>query len=98
MKLMNQLKLLTFHIILFSFFYIQNSFSKDLDKWNDGAYVGLSLVFNSIKKGDANYINTGKTEVFNYDSDREKSKGIKIGYNKMLTDSIFIGPEFFYSG
>ena len=99
MRFITQLKLLTFHIILFSFFYIQNSFSKDLDKWNDGAYVGLSLVFNSIKEGDANYINkTGQTQVFNYDSDREKSKGIKIGYNKMLTDSIFIGPEFFYSG
>lgn len=98
MRFITQLKLLTFHIILFSFFYIQNSFSKDLDKWNDGTYVGLTLVFNSIEQGDANYINTGSTEVFNYNSDREKSKGIKIGYNKMLTDSIFIGPEFFYSG
>ena len=43
MKFIKQSKLLTFHIILFSFFYIQNSFSKDLDKWNDGPYVGLSL-------------------------------------------------------
>jgi hypothetical protein len=99
MRFIKQLKLLTFHIILFSFFFIQNSFSKDLDKWNDGPYVGLTLVFNSIEQGDANYINTAdQTNIFNYDSDREKSKGIKIGYNKMLTDSIFIGPEFFYSG
>ena len=98
MRFIKQLKLLTFHIILFSFFFIQNSFSKDLDKWNDGPYVGLTLVFNSIEQGDANYINTDQTNIFNYDSDREKSKGIKIGYNKMLTDSIFIGPEFFYSG
>ena len=98
MRFIKQLKLLTFHIILFSFFFIQNSFSKDLDKWNDGPYVGLTLVFNSIEQGDANYINTDQTNILNYESDREKSKGIKIGYNKMLTDSIFIGPEFFYSG
>lgn len=97
MKLIKQSKLLTFHIILFSFFYIQNSFSKDLDKWNDGPYVGLTLVFNSIEKGDAHYFNTGGTTKIDYDQDREKSKGIKIGYNKMLTDSIFVGPEFFYS-
>jgi hypothetical protein len=98
MKFIKQSKLLTFHIILFSFFYIQNSFSKDLDKWNDGPYVGLSLVFNSIKEKDANYFNSGDYTAINYNSDREKSKGIKIGYNKMLTDSIFLGPEFFYSG
>jgi hypothetical protein len=98
MKFIKQSKLLTFHIILFSFFYIQNSFSKDLDKWNDGPYVGLSLVFNSIKEKDANYFNSGNDTAINYNSDREKSKGIKIGYNKMLTDSIFLGPEFFYSG
>jgi hypothetical protein len=98
MKFIKQSKLLTFHIILFSFFYIQNSFSKDLDKWNDGPYVGLSLVFNSIKEKDANYFNPGIGNTVNYNSDREKSKGIKIGYNKMLTDSIFLGPEFFYSG
>jgi len=98
MKFIKQSKLLTFHIILFSFFYIQNSFSKDLDKWNDGPYVGLSLVFNSIKEKDANYFNPGLGNTVNYNSDREKSKGIKIGYNKMLTDSIFLGPEFFYSG
>jgi hypothetical protein len=98
MKFIKQSKLLTFHIILFSFFYIQNSFSKDLDKWNDGPYVGLSLVFNSIKEKDANYFNSGDDTGINYNSDREKSKGIKIGYNKMLTDSIFLGPEFFYSG
>jgi hypothetical protein len=97
MKLIKQSKLLTFHIILFSFFYIQNSFSKDLDKWNDGPYVGLTLVFNSTEKGDAHYFNTGDTTKIDYDQDREKSKGIKIGYNKMLTDSIFVGPEFFYS-
>lgn len=98
MSFIKQLKLLTFHTILFSFFYIQNSFSKDLDKWNDGPYVGLSLVFNSIKEGDANYFNPDLVNTVNYNSDREKSKGIKIGYNKMLTDSIFLGPEFFYSG
>ena len=97
MRFIKQLKLLTFHIILFSFFFIQNSFSKDLDKWNDGPYVGLTLVFNSIEKGDAHYFNTGDATKVDYDQDREKSKGIKIGYNKMLTDSIFVGPEFFYS-
>lgn len=96
MRIIKQLKILTFQITVLSLFNIQNSFSKDLDKWNDGPYVGLSLVFNSIEQGDANNTQTGGT--INYDSDREKSKGIKIGYNKMLTDSIFIGPEFFYSG
>ena len=99
MKLIKQLKLLTIQVIVsLIFLNTQISLAQNSNKWSEGPYVGISLVFNSIEQGDANYINTGQTDALDYSSDREKSKGIKIGYNKMLTDSIFIGPEFFYSG
>ena len=99
MKLIKQSKLLTFQVIVsLIFLNTQISFAQNLNKWSEGPYGGVSLVFNKIKQGDASYINDGDTEVLNYDSDREKSKGIKIGYNKMISDSFFVGPEFFYSG
>ena len=99
MKLIKQSKLLTFQVIIsLIFLNTQISFAQNLNKWSEGPYAGISLVFNKIKQGDASYINDGGTTVFNYDSDREKSKGIKIGYNKMISDSFFVGPEFFYSG
>ena len=99
MKLIKQSKLLTFQVIVsLIFLNTQISFAQNLNKWSEGPYGGVSLVFNKIKQGDASYINDGGTEVLNYDSDREKSKGIKIGYNKMISDSFFVGPEFFYSG
>ena len=99
MKLIKQSKLLTFQVIVsLIFLNTQISFAQNLNKWSEGPYGGVSLVFNKIKQGDASYINDGDTEVFNYDSDRQKSKGIKIGYNKMISDSFFVGPEFFYSG
>jgi hypothetical protein len=99
MKLIKQLKLLTIQVAVFLIFLnTQISFAQNLNKWSEGPYGGVSLVFNKIKKGDASYINDGNTTGFNYDSDRERSKGIKIGYNKMISDSFFVGPEFFYSG
>ncbi|MDA8721616.1 hypothetical protein N9M14_01725, partial [Candidatus Pelagibacter bacterium] len=53
---------------------------------------------NSIKNGDARYYNNNSSSTFyNYNRDREKSKGIKIGYNNLITNNIFAGPEFFYS-
>ena len=99
MKFIKQLKLLTIQVIVsLIFLNTQISLAQNSNKWSEGPYAGISLVFNKIKQGDASYINDGGTEVFNYDSDREKSKGIKIGYNKMISDSFFVGPEFFYSG
>ena len=99
MKLIKQLKLLTIQVIVsLIFLNTQISLAQNSNKWSEGPYAGISLVFNKIKQGDASYINVGDTEVLNYDSDREKSKGIKIGYNKMISDSFFVGPEFFYSG
>jgi hypothetical protein len=99
MKLIKQLKLLTFQVVVsLIFLNTQISFAQNLNKWSEGPYGGVSLVFNKIKQGDASYINSGDTTSINYDSDRERSKGIKIGYNKMISDSFFVGPEFFYSG
>jgi hypothetical protein len=81
------------------FLNTQISFAQNSNKWSEGPYGGVSLFFNKIKKGDASYKNDGdNTDVFNYDSDRERSKGIKIGYNKMISDSFFVGSELFYSG
>jgi hypothetical protein len=98
MKLIKLSKLLTFQVI-FSLIILntQTSFAQNLNKWSEGPYGGVSLVFNNIKQGDASYINDGDTDSIKYDSDRERSKGIKIGYNKMISDSFFVGPEFFYS-
>ena len=100
MKLIKLSKLLTFQVI-FSLIILntQTSFAQNLNKWSEGPYGGVSLVFNKIEQGDASYTPSGDTTtIIKYDSDRERSKGIKIGYNKMLTDNIFLGPEFFYSG
>ena len=99
MKLIKQSKLLTFQVIVsLIFLNTQISFAQNLNKWSEGPYGGVSLVFNKIKQGDASYINEGSPTSIDYDSDRERSKGIKIGYNKMISDSFFVGPEFFYSG
>ena len=86
-------------IILLSVIFLnsQISFAQDSNKWNEGTYLGTSLIFNSIKNGDAYYNNGSSSTAINYNSDKEKSKGIKIGYNKLLTNNIFAGPEFFYS-
>lgn len=97
MKRIRQLRVLTLQVIISLFFLnTQISFAQNLNKWNEGPYLGLSLVFNSIKEGDSFNTNAGPTDR-PYDSDREMSKGIKVGYNKMLTNNIFVGPEFFYS-
>jgi hypothetical protein len=95
-----KIRVLTLQVILsLIFLNTQTSFAQNLNKWSEGPYGGVSLVFNKIKEGDAFYKRSGTSDTpFYYTSDREKSKGIKIGYNKMLTDSIFLGPEFFYSG
>jgi hypothetical protein len=100
MKFIKQLKLLTFQVIVsLIFLNTQIGFAQNLNKWSEGPYGGVSLVFNKIKQGDASYINDGDPDsIIKYDSDRERSKGIKIGYNKMISDSFFVGPELFYSG
>ena len=96
MKFIRQLRVLTLQVIISLFFLnTQISFAQNLNKWSEGPYVGISLVFNSIEQGDS--FNTNRTTDRPYDSDREMSKGIKVGYNKMLTNNIFVGPEFFYS-
>jgi hypothetical protein len=99
MRLIKQLKLLTFQVIVsLIFLNTQISFAQNLNKWNEGPYVGVSLIFNTIKADDAKYVNTDPSVPGQiYDGDRERSKGIKIGYNKMLTDNIFVGPEFSFS-
>ena len=98
MKRIIQLKVLTLQVILsLIFLNTQISFAQNLNKWNEGPYIGLSLVFNSIKEGDSFNTNLGTGNSFSYSSDREMSKGVKVGYSKMLTDNIFVGPEFFYS-
>jgi hypothetical protein len=99
MKFIKHSKLLTFYAILsLIILNTQTSFAQNLNKWSEGPYGGVSLVFNKIKQGDASYINDGDTDSVKYNSDRERSKGIKIGYNKMISDSFFVGPELFYSG
>jgi hypothetical protein len=99
MKFIKHSKLLTFHAILsLIILNTQTSFAQNLNKWSEGPYVGVSLIFNTIKADDAKYVNTNPNVPGQiYDGDRERSKGIKIGYNKMLTDNIFVGPEFSFS-
>ena len=86
-------------IILLSVIFLnsQISFAQDSNKWNEGTYLGTSLIFNSIKNGDAYYNNGSSSTAINYNPDKEKSKGIKIGHTKLLTNNIFAGPEIFYS-
>ena len=97
-KLINQLNFIRIILLSVIFLNSQISFAQDSNKWNEGTYIGASLIFNSIKNGDASYYNNNSSStVYNYNPDKEKSKGIKIGYNKLLTNNIFAGPEFFYS-
>ena len=97
-KLINQLNFIRIILLSVIFLNSQISFAQDSNKWNEGTYLGASLIFNSIKNGDASYYNNNSSStVYNYNPDKEKSKGIKIGYNKLLTNNIFAGPEFFYS-
>ena len=99
MKLIKQLKLLTLQVIIsLIFLNTQISLAQNSNKWSEGPYVGVSLIFNTIKAGDASYVFPGNESPGQiYDGDRERSKGIKFGYNKMLTDNIFVGPEFSFS-
>jgi hypothetical protein len=99
MKFIKQLKLLTFQVIVsLIFLNTQISFAQNLNKWSEGPYVGVSLIFNTIKAGDASYVfPSDESSRQIYGGDRERSKGIKFGYNKMLTDNIFVGPEFSFS-
>jgi len=97
-KLINQLNFIRIILLSVIFLNSQISFAQDSNKWNEGTYIGASLIFNSIKNGDASYYNNNSSStVFNYNRGQEKSKGIKIGYNKLITNNIFAGPEFFYS-
>ena len=97
-KLINQLNFIRIILLSVIFLNSQISFALESNKWNEGTYVGASLIFNSINNGDASYYNDNSSStVYNYNRDREKSKGIKIGYNKLITNNIFAGPEFFYS-
>ena len=96
-KLINQLNFIRIILLSVIFLNSQISFAQDSNKWNEGTYLGTSLIFNSIKNGDAYYNNGSSSTAINYNPDKEKSKGIKIGYNKLLTNNIFAGPEFFYS-
>ena len=98
MKRIIQLKVLTLQVILsLIFLNTQISFAQNLNKWNEGPYIGLSLVFNSIKEGDSFNTRVSTGVSLPYNSDREMSKGVKVGYSKMLTDNILVGSEFFYS-
>ena len=97
-KLINQLNFIRIILLSVIFLNSQISFAQDSNKWNEGTYLGASLIFNSIKNGDASYYNNNSSStVYNYNRGQEKSKGIKIGYNKLITNNIFAGPEFFYS-
>ena len=97
-KLIKQLNFIRIILLSVIFLNSQISFAQDSNKWNEGTYLGASLIFNSINNGDASYYNgNSSSTVYNYNRDREKSKGIKIGYNKLITNNIFAGPEFFYS-
>ena len=99
MELIKQLKLLTLQVIIsLIFLNTQIGLAQNSNKWSEGSYVGVSLIFNTIKAGDARYdFPSGGVDGQIYDAGRESSKGIKIGYNKMLTDNIFVGPEFSFS-
>ena len=97
-KLIKQLNFIRIILLSVIFLNSQISFAQDSNKWNEGTYLGASLIFNSIKNGDASYYNNNSSStVFNYNRGQEKSKGIKIGYNKLITNNIFAGPDFFYS-
>jgi len=97
-KLIKQLNFIRIILLSVIFLNSQISFAQDSNKWNEGTYLGASLIFNSIKNGDASYYNNNNSSTFyNYNQGREKSKGIKIGYNNLITNNIFAGPEFFYS-
>ena len=97
-KLIKQLNFIRIILLSVIFLNSQISFAQDSNKWNEGTYLGASLILNSIKNGDASYYNNNNSSTFyNYNRDREKSKGIKIGYNNLITNNIFAGPEFFYS-
>jgi hypothetical protein len=97
-KLIKQLNFIRIILLSVIFLNSQISFAQDSNKWNEGTYLGASLIFNSIKNGDARYYNNNSSSTFfSYNRDREKSKGIKIGYNNLITNNIFAGPEFFYS-
>ena len=97
-KLIKQLNFIRIILLSVIFLNSQISFAQDSNKWNEGTYLGASLIFNSIKNGDASYYNNNSSStVYNYNRGQEKSKGIKIGYNKLITNNIFAGPEFFYS-
>ena len=96
-KLIKQLNFIRIILLSVIFLNSQISFAQDANKWNEGTYLGTSLIFNSIENGDAYYNNVNSSVVYNYDSDNERSKGIKIGHTKSLTNNIFAGPEFFYS-
>ena len=97
-KLIKQLNFIRIILLSVIFLNSQISFALESNKWNEGTYLGASLIFNSIKNGDASYYNNNNSSTFyNYNQGREKSKGIKIGYNNLITNNIFAGPEFFYS-
>ena len=97
-KLIKQLNFIRIILLSVIFLNSQISFAQDSNKWNEGTYLGASLIFNSIKNGDSSYYNNNNSSTFyNYNQGREKSKGIKIGYNNLITNNIFAGPEFFYS-
>ena len=96
-KLINQLNFIRIILLSVIFLNSQISFAQDSNKWNEGTYLGTSLIFNYINNGDAYYHNGSSSTAYNYNHDKEKSKGIKIGHTKLLTNNIFAGPEFFYS-
>jgi hypothetical protein len=50
MKLIKQLKLLTIQVIVsLIFLNTQISLAQNSNKWSEGPYAGISLVFNKIK-------------------------------------------------
>jgi len=58
-KLANQLRILTLQAIISLFFLNTSiSFAQNINKWNEGAYLGVSLIFNTVKDGYASYVNT----------------------------------------
>jgi len=96
-KLIKQLNFIRIIFLSVIFINAQNTYAQDTSTWNEGPYLGASLIFNTINEGDAYYDNNSST-VYHYERDRKESKGIKIGYNKLLKNSFFVGPEFSYSG
>ena len=96
-KLIKQLNLIRIILLSVIFLNSQISFAQDSNKWIEGTYLGTSLILNTIEHGNAHYKNGSSSDVIEYNSDNEISKGIKIGHTKLLTNNIFAGPEFFYS-